>query len=87
MIDNGFCNFRNGIKKYNEKNKDQISRGYHETVTMFYISVVTEAIKHSNGQNWTFEEFLNKNMHLLDRNLLFTYYSDERINKSEAKSE
>ena len=64
----------------------QISRGYHETVTCFYIHMVEqEVIK--NGQNSTFEEFIKENSYLMDRHLLFKYYSDEVINRSEAAKE
>ena len=62
----------------------QISRGYHETVTMFYITMLAEAIKRCDSPEMTFEEFIAKNDYLKDKGLLFQYYTDEAINKKEA---
>ncbi|XP_072037200.1 uncharacterized protein [Amphiura filiformis] len=75
---------RNGIQKYNEQNKEKIERGYHETVTRFYISQVALAIKKCDP-NATFEEFLAVNRHLTDRQLLFKYYSEDLINSPVAR--
>ncbi|XP_077980655.1 uncharacterized protein LOC144435888 [Glandiceps talaboti] len=76
-----------GIKKYNEQNKEKIERGYHETVTMFYIYAVADAIRQSDHPDLTFEEFIEKNKYLTDRDLLFRYYSPHLINTHKAKTE
>ena len=82
----GLFYFRNGIKNYNEKNKDKVSRGYHETVTMFFIHLVSAAISSTpNTSAARFEEFIAEHPYLLDNTLLFQYYSDEQLNKAEAK--
>ncbi|XP_050391042.1 uncharacterized protein LOC126810107 isoform X1 [Patella vulgata] len=71
-----------GIQKFNEKNLDKIKTGYHETITMFFIHLVTDAI---NSKDMTFEEFIHKNPHLQDNSLLFTYYSKEVLSSEAAR--
>ncbi|XP_006818239.1 uncharacterized protein LOC102803195 [Saccoglossus kowalevskii] len=77
-----------GIKKYNEKNMDKIQRGYHETVTIFYIHLVADAIRKCNQcqPEMTFEEFLEMQSQLSDRRLVNQYYSPETINSWEASA-
>ncbi|KAI0213230.1 hypothetical protein LSAT2_001780 [Lamellibrachia satsuma] len=95
-----------GIKNYNEQNKDkdlfqsgmaiiwqktayltshmyQISRGYNETVTQFYIHMIADAISRSHDEEVTFTDFIETN-DLLDRHLLYKYYTDELINSNDA---
>ncbi|KAK2180499.1 hypothetical protein NP493_440g02008 [Ridgeia piscesae] len=73
-----------GIKNYNEQNKDQISRGYHETVTQFYIHMIADAVSRSDDTDSTFSDFIETN-NLMDRQLLYEYYTDELINSDAAK--
>ena len=74
--------------RYNEQNKEKVNRGYHETVTMFYINVINDDLaKDSGAHAETFEEFIEQYPDLMDRNLLFKYYSDELINRKKAKTE
>ncbi|ESP03934.1 hypothetical protein LOTGIDRAFT_230230 [Lottia gigantea] len=73
-----------GIQKYNEKNKDKIQTGYHETITMFFIHLVTDAINKVTS-DVSFDDFLRQNQHLLDNSLLFQYYSKETLANSEAR--
>ncbi|XP_060553983.1 uncharacterized protein LOC132715028 isoform X1 [Ruditapes philippinarum] len=75
---------RDGIKHYNEIHKDQIKTGYHETITMFYSFVIADAINHTKNAS-TFESFLKLNGHLLDRSLMYKYYSKERFGDPNAK--
>ena len=78
---------RSGILRYNEQNKEKINRGYNETVTMFYINVINDALsRDNNAQIDTFEEFIERNSYVIDRHLLFEYYSDELLNRKEAKT-
>ncbi|KAH9487926.1 hypothetical protein Btru_068306 [Bulinus truncatus] len=49
-----------GIQKYNEKNRDKIKTGYHETITMFFIHLVSDAIVTSVNANESFEEFYHE---------------------------
>lgn len=65
----------------------QISRGYHETVTCFYIRIISEAMKGMNSNDLTFDEFIENQPWILDRHLLFEFYSDERINDRRASLE
>lgn len=74
-----------GIWRYNEKNKDKVQGGYHETVTQFYTHMVAHAI-HEAGPNIMFEEFLVLSPHLNDRDLLLRYYSEHVIRSQEAKT-
>lgn len=75
---------RDGIKHYNEVHQDQIKTGYHETITMFYSFVIADAIKNTNNAS-TFEAFLKANGHLLDRSLMYKYYSKTRFADPHAK--
>ncbi|XP_074648715.1 NADH-dependent FAD reductase-like isoform X2 [Tubulanus polymorphus] len=73
-----------GIKNYNEENKDKISRGYHETVTQFFIHMITDALYRCDSDNSTFEQFLDHNKYLLDSGLLYQFYSKEIIDSKQA---
>ena len=53
---------------------------------MFYIYMVADALSRYPDPE-TFEEFLGQNSYLLRPNLLFDFYSDETINRKEAKVE
>ncbi|CAL1542237.1 unnamed protein product [Lymnaea stagnalis] len=75
-----------GIQKYNEKNRDKIKSGYHETITMFFIHLVSNAIVSSVNAKETFDEFLVRNKHLMDKNLLFEYYKKETLFQEDAKN-
>ncbi|XP_069123115.1 uncharacterized protein [Argopecten irradians] len=73
-----------GIKNFNEQNKDKVKFGYHETITRFYISVVTDAIQRSD-EDQHFENFISSHTYLLDRNLPSQFYSKDRLFCSEAR--
>lgn len=75
-----------GIQRFNEKNRDKIKTGYHETITTFFIELVSDAIIQSFNENLTFEEFLSNNKHLMDKDLLLEYYSTDVIFNEEAKN-
>ncbi|XP_064607352.1 uncharacterized protein LOC135471863 isoform X2 [Liolophura sinensis] len=76
---------KKGILNYNEKNKDKIKTGYHETVTMFYIHLISDAIQTSGCQHETFEDFIANNSYLMERSLILNYYSPERIADQECR--
>ncbi|XP_022092312.1 uncharacterized protein LOC110980197 [Acanthaster planci] len=76
---------RNGIKKYNAQHKDQVKRGYHETVTMLFIHLVADAINQCEDMDVTFEEFITHHSHLTDSNLISQYYSKELISSPSAR--
>ncbi|KAH3747523.1 uncharacterized protein LOC127847499 isoform X1 [Dreissena polymorpha] len=76
---------RDGIQHYNQVHKDKIKTGYHETITMFYCFVIDDAITNASKPGDTFERFLKRNGHLLDRSLMYKYYSRERFSDPHAK--
>ena len=63
----------------------QIKTGYHETITVFYSFVIAEALQNTSNLDGTFEYFLKQNGHLLDRSLMYKYYSRDRFSLPEAK--
>jgi hypothetical protein len=77
---------KEGIKNFNEKHSDKIKRGYHETVTMFFIHMICHALDQMKHKEFTnFQEFLDLNQHLVNSQLLFKYYSHKLINTDKAK--
>lgn len=75
---------KQGILNYNEENKEKITHGYSETVTMFYIHVITKAILCMPSEH-TFEDFLLCNQHLTERDFLSRYYSPAVLTNNESK--
>jgi len=75
-----------GIQKYNAVNQDKVERGYHETITQFYIHMIDLAVK-TGGIDATFDDFLQNNAHLLRRDLIFDYYRSDCILSEKAKKE
>lgn len=75
---------KQGILRFNERNKDKIKLGYSETVTMFYIHVLTKAIL-SMPDNHTFDDLLLCHQYLTDSSYLFRYYSPSLLKDSQSK--
>lgn len=75
---------KQGIMKFNERNKDKIRHGYSETVTMFYIHVLTKAIL-CMPTDHTFEDFLLCHQELLGRDYLLRHYSPALLSNRESK--
>lgn len=75
-----------GINKLNEKNSAKIKHGYSETVTMFYIHVITKAVL-SMPSGHTFEEFLLCHQYLTDKSYLYKYYSPQLLNTANSKNQ
>ncbi|KAL5019355.1 hypothetical protein ScPMuIL_005077 [Solemya velum] len=69
---------RLGIQKYHEQNKGKVKTIYNETITIFYIYAVADAIN-KTPIDATFEEFVSQNKHLMDKNLIFEYYTHKLI--------
>ena len=63
----------------------QIKTGYHETITMFFIHLVSKAIQEGMDANMTFEQFLKQNQHLTDQQLLLEYYNKDTLFQEEAR--
>ncbi|XP_060077751.1 uncharacterized protein LOC132557281 [Ylistrum balloti] len=72
-----------GIQNFNKQNEDKVKYDYHETITMFYISVVTDAIQRGNAD--CFDDFISSHTYLLDRSLPSQYYSKSRLFSPEAR--
>ena len=62
----------------------QISRGYNETVTIFYIHIIAYAITKSDHNEQNFEDFISHNKHIEAKDLLFKYYSPEVIQNKDS---
>ena len=62
----------------------QISRGYNETVTIFYIHIIADAISKSDHNEQNFEDFISHNQHIEAKDLLFKYYSPGVIQNKES---
>ena len=60
-------------------------RGYHETITCFYLRVLDREVLRTNFREWA--DFLNKNPSLLDTSLLSQYYSDQLLNSERARTD
>lgn len=73
---------RTGIQKLNSVIGVR-GRGYHETITQFYLYLIQNAIRRTNAESW--DEFLKENSFLLERSLLGSYYSAGLLNSAEAK--
>jgi hypothetical protein len=52
---------------------------------MFFIHLVSKAVKESVDANMSFEEFLDANRHLLDSKLMREYYKEETLRSEEAR--
>lgn len=74
-----------GIQRFNERNRDKIKTGYHETITMFFIHLVSKAIKESVDANMTFEQFVDSNHHLMDSKLLLQYYNENTLRTEDCR--
>jgi len=70
---------RNGIKRFNAA-KGVLTTptgGYHETMTLFWICIISRYLLHANSE-WTFVELTNDMIERCgDKNLPFEYYNRE----------
>lgn len=57
---------------------------YHETITLFWIYSVAEAIEITTAE--TFEEFISHNENLTRKEYLFEFYTRELVMSAEARS-
>jgi hypothetical protein len=57
---------------------------YHETITLFWIQLLSSAYTASCGGR--LEDIVRANPHLLEKNFLLAYYSAERLFSDEARS-
>lgn len=64
----------------------QLRSTYHETITMFFIHIVSDAIVKSVNASESFEEFVSNNQHLMDKNLILEYYNKETLFQEQARN-
>ncbi|MGB0717288.1 MAG: hypothetical protein ACPGXK_15530, partial [Phycisphaerae bacterium] len=78
---------REGIKAYNAMHgvPSTPTRGYHETITVAFMSLVGEALQRDE---WVSDSalFLRCHAHLLDQGILDRHYSNELLFSAEARA-
>ena len=87
--DAGIVRIRDGINALNASHgdaipKDQVDRGYHETLTVAWARVIAAAIA-AWGPEPDFGAVAEKHPHLVQKTLLRLFYSRPRIMSWEAK--
>ena len=77
---------REGIQKLNavHRTPESLERGYHETVTRAWLTLVDATMRH-HGAGASSSEFCDRHPHLLAPTLLRLFYTRERIVSEEAK--
>jgi len=77
---------RTGIKAYNKATNtpEELERGYHETITVAFMRLVTAALQQA-GPFTTSEEFCDACADALNKPVLLNYYSKDRITSMKAK--
>jgi hypothetical protein len=67
---------RSGIQALNSANGiiDSASRGYHETLTVAWATIIASTLEH-HGTAASFREFAQENPHILVKTLLRLHYS------------
>ncbi|CAG5129040.1 unnamed protein product [Candidula unifasciata] len=74
------------IQKYNERHRGKLRSTYHETITMFFIHIVSDAVVRSVNASESFEEFLSHNKHLMDKSLILDYYNKDTLSQEQARN-
>jgi len=79
---------RTGIKAYNKATDtpDELERGYHETITVAFMRLVSHALK-EHGPLASSDEFCNTCARSLSKGVLLNYYSKDRLISLEAKQQ
>jgi flavin reductase (DIM6/NTAB) family NADH-FMN oxidoreductase RutF len=82
---------RDGIQKFNMKNVSKIRTGYHETITQFFIREVDRALtdltqtRGPSAPPLSFDEFVECAPHLLDKDYVTRFYSEQLLSTSFAR--
>ena len=76
---------RAGIQRYNEANRSLVRHGYNETITMFYVDLIEQALQQATSEENDFEQFLARCKHLQDPLYIFEFYSKDILNSDAAK--
>jgi hypothetical protein len=80
---------RRNIKKYNRAHGIVTTKtsGYHETITLFFIRVVSKYLNEASANTISIVELLHGLVDAYgDRNLPLAYYSKERLMSSDART-
>ena len=80
---------RAGIKRYNEAHGIMTTptSGYHETMTLFWIAIVTKYLRELPDRDRSFVALANGLLEKYgDKDLPITYYSHERLFSREARA-
>lgn len=85
-FDEALGRIRKGIRALNlvHKTPEELTRGYHETLTVAWARVVASTIA-VHGPFKDSNDFCDRNPHLLQRTLLRVFYSRDRLMSPEAK--
>lgn len=85
-FDEALRRMREGVQRYNKARgvRDQPHRGYHETLTQAWLTVIASTMRH-HGVGKDSLDFCESQPHLLHRTLLRLYYTRHRIMSPEAK--
>ena len=79
---------REGIKRFNEAKGIVTTKqsGYHETITLFYILIISKHLRESDADNRIVHLMNNLMQRYGERNLPLEYYSKERLMSLEARA-
>ena len=79
---------REGIKRFNEAKGIVTTKqsGYHETITLFYISIISKYLRESCADNRIVHLMNNLMQRYGEKSLPLEYYSKERLMSSEARA-
>jgi hypothetical protein len=87
-FDSASRKLREGIRAYNAANKvpDTPTRGYHETLTMFWLRVIQMSLQ-EYGPRATADEFFEFHTQLGEKKIHRLFYSSDLFMTARAKSE
>jgi len=79
---------RDGIKRFNEARGIITTKtsGYHETITLFYISIISKYLRESCADISIIKLMNNLMQRYGEKSLPFEYYSKERLMSGEARA-
>lgn len=79
---------RGAIQAYNAVNREKVRRGYHETLTYAFLSLIAAAMRSApDATGGDAESFIDANPELLDQTILGRYYSTEVLRDERSRIE
>lgn len=76
-LDEAIDRMRSGIQSYNAAHADRVRTGYHETLTVAFLHLITDAFARTPSEVQSADQFCDANPELLDRDILDRFYSRE----------